>query len=227
MRRIALSLVVLSLLIPLATSQDKPAATNALATIYLSDSIRSGDYDAYATELIRLIETDPTTPAARIALERCVAMESELADPRPVYAMLRKLAKQDFKGCGPWSPEYADAYVRLARNYDTTSQWHAVAQRWRGITQAAYIGPFTDGAAPAHDDVFGPEVLLDFGAEYDGAYGRVKWQAVRHHDPVGAELDIHDQKRWTGYGYYVATQIVSPEHRAAVLLIDVSGPAKV
>ena len=227
MRRFALSLVVLSLLIPFAQTQDVEALGDPLGRIYLSEHLKTADYDAYAAGLIRLIEADPTQPTARIALERCVDLESALADPRPVYAMLLKFAKNDFKDCGRWSPEYADAYTRFARRYDTTNSWHAVSQRWRGITQAAYIGPFTDGAAPAHDDAFGPEVMLDFAAEYDGAYGRVKWQPVKHHDPVGGKLAIYDQQRWTGYGYYVATQVVSAEDKTALLLLDVSGPAKV
>lgn len=227
MRRFALSLVLLSLLIPLAQTQDVEALGDPLARIYLSEHLKTADYDAYAAELIRLIEADPTQPTARIALERCSDLESELADPRPVYAMLLRLSKNDFEDCGPWAPDFADAYTRFARRYDTSNSWHAVSQRWRGITEAAYIGPFTDGAAPVHDDAFGPEVMLDFAAEYDGAYGRVKWQTVKHHDPVGGELAIYDQQRWTGYGYYVATQVVSPEDKQALLLLDVSGPAKV
>ena len=228
MRRVSISLVVLCLLIPLAgRGQDKPVDSNPLATLFLSDHLRTGDYDAYAADLIKLIEADPATPAARIALERCLLLESELADPRPVYAMLAKLNKQEFKNCGRWSPEYAEAYVQLARSYDTTNSWQVVAQRWRGITEAAYIGPFTDGTAPAHDDAFGPEVLLDFGAEYAGAYETIRWQPVRHYDPINGELDIYNQQRWTGYGYYVATQIVSAEDCGALLLLGISGPMKV
>lgn len=227
MRKATCGLLLLSFLVMPGVGQDAPAPQNPLAAIYLSDSLRKADYDSYAEGLIALIQKDPGAPAARIALQRCMDLEAELADPFPLYEMLRDFARQEFRKCGPWSPEYADAYTRLARRYDKTNSWHAVSQKWRGITDAAFVGPFIDGAAPAHDDLFGPEVLLDFNAEYDGAWGRVKWQKIRHHDPIGGELDLYNQQRWTGYGYYVATQIVSPQERRALLLLEVSGPAKV
>lgn len=201
--------------------------TDRIERVYLDPALKSGDLDAYAANLLKLIEENPTRASSLFALQRLMAMQSELADLRPLHEMLGRLAMDDFKACTLRTQEYVDAWLRLERRFGGNLAWHAAAQRWGGVTEAAYIGPFADGGAPAHDDVFPPEVMLDFDAEYDGAYGRVKWQKVRHHNPLEFELEMYEQQRWAGYGYYVATALISDEERDAELHFALGCPGKI
>lgn len=201
--------------------------TGRLERVYLDSTLKSGDLDAYAGNLLKLIEESPTRASSLFALRRLLAMQSELADLRPLHEALGKLAKDDFKACGFRPQEYVDTWLRLERRFSTNLAWHATAERWGGITEAAYIGPFADGVAPAHDDVFPPEVMLDFDAEYEGAYGRVKWRPVRHYNPLEFELELYGQQRWSGYGYYVATVLISDEDRDAELHFALGCPGKI
>lgn len=222
------ALLLALLLAPALSAQDDAAhVRDRLAPVFLDESLNTGDYDAWLAKLIEVIEENPGDAFARVALKRAVDIEPELADTAPLYAMLRRLADDDFKPCGLWAHEFADAYVKIARNHDTRLLWKPVAEKWRGIDEASFIGPFADGDASCHDDAFPPEVLLDFAAEYDGAYGPVRWAPARHHDPLRAELDLYRQQRWTGHGYYVATDLISDRAREAVLFIEITRPCKV
>src|SRR5690606_13227627 len=123
--------------------------TGRLERVYLDPALKSGDLDAYAANLLKLIEESPTRASSVFALRRLMAMQSELADLRPLHELLGRLAKDDFKACTWRTQEYVDAWLRLERRFSTSLAWHAAAQRWGGITEAAYIGPFADGVAPA------------------------------------------------------------------------------
>lgn len=46
------------------------------------------------------------------------------------------------------------------------------------VTRWAVIGPFPNDNNTGRDTVYPPEEKLDFGAEYDGAVGKVKWQVA-------------------------------------------------
>ncbi|MCB9896268.1 MAG: tetratricopeptide repeat protein [Planctomycetes bacterium] len=192
------------------------------AEIYLDEALISGDLDAHALTLAKLIETR----ASVAALRRWDVIESQVSNPAPVYNALSALGKDNFKACGEEADLFADAWVRLARRFSNDTSWQKVAREWGGVTEAAYAGPFADGTASAHDDVFPPEVMLDFGAEYEGVYGRIGWAPVRHFRELNAELDMYDQKRWAGYCYYIATALVSDVDRPALIKLKLSGPSK-
>ncbi|MCA8911701.1 MAG: tetratricopeptide repeat protein, partial [Planctomycetes bacterium] len=223
--------LLLCLLAPVISAQPDEAAKQKwesyLSGLYLDPALKQADYDAHAANLLKSIEKEPASYGALIALRRYMELERELSDLRPMYKLLAGYARDDFMGCNAHPCEFADAYVKLAKRYNTSLEWQNVAKRWAGVTQAAFLGPFGDGTASLHDDVFSPEVMLDFNADCEGAYGRVKWQAMKHFNPLDATLSLYSQTRWSGYGYYVATEFASDEDRDCKLMIRVGGPAKV
>ncbi|MCA8937437.1 MAG: tetratricopeptide repeat protein [Planctomycetes bacterium] len=200
---------------------------SSLTDLYLDPALKQGDLDAHAEKLIKLIEKSPGSHAALLALRQHMGLKDELSSLRPLYALLAKYATDDFKKCGSRPQEFADAYIELAKRYSVSLEWQTVARRWRGITEVAFVGPFADGSGGTHDDVFAPEVMVDFDAEYQGAHDRIRWQPVKHFDPFDATLSLYSQKRWTGYGYYVATELVSDADRSCRLTFTFNGPTKV
>jgi len=218
MRTIALTLVCL--LAACAFAQDE---STVHARIFGDPALATGDLDAHAASLVRIVKDNQELAALR----RWQIIEDQLSSVDDMYRALADLARDDFKRCGRDSDEFADAYVHLARRCSADLGWQAVKRRWAGVTQAAFIGPFCDPVAPAHDDVFSPEVMMDFSAEYDGAWGRVRWAPVKHDDDLDATLQLGDQQRWSGYGYYVASSIVSEDEQAAVIKLKFSGSGKV
>ena len=220
--------LLLCLLASALCAQDVPGPSGEewageLKEIYLDPALKSGDLDAHAQTLARLIEKKASVPALR----RWEAIESEVSNPSAIYDALSTLGKDNFKACGIEADLFADAWVKLARRFSSDMAWQEVARQWNGLTEAAYVGPFADGTASAYDDIFSPEVMLDFGAEYDGVYGRIGWAPVRHYRDLKAELDMYDQQRWAGYCYYVATALVSDDDREAWIKLKASGPTKV
>jgi tetratricopeptide (TPR) repeat protein len=224
------TLLLICLFAACLQGQDRAAITEherLLATVFLDDAIKTADYDTHLSNLIKLIEANPGHDVARVALRRCMDIEDELADPRPLYDMLARLQKQNFVACGEAADDFVAAYIHLARRCTADPAWHEVAINWRGITQALVVGPFADNAAPAHDDAFTPEVMLDFAATYRGAFGQIGWEPLRHYDPLGDRIDINSQQRWTGYGYYIATELVSPTQQDARIVFALNAPGKV
>ncbi|MCB9933100.1 MAG: hypothetical protein H6841_06750 [Planctomycetes bacterium] len=231
--RLTAACLLLCLLAPLLradkaalTEQQANDWTQKLQRVYLDPALARGDLDAHAANLVKLINEDPGHGCALFALRRLVALQDQLADLRPLHDALGELAKDDFQACTR-PQEFVEAWVKLERRFSSGLAWQTTARRWGGVTEAAYIGPFADGVAPAHDDVFPPEVMLDFNAEYEGAYGRVSWRKVRHENPLEFELELFEQQRWAGYGYYVATALISDEEREARLHFAFGGPGKI
>ncbi|MCC6575096.1 MAG: hypothetical protein IT462_15065 [Planctomycetes bacterium] len=199
----------------------------ALETIYLDASIGELDYDAYAAKLIALCEKNPASEEAVLALIACQKFDKMQSSSQPVYAMLKKLAKDDFKGCGKFASSFARAYLHWARRIEIDANANAVARRWNGITTAMWCGPFAEPGASAHDDAFQPEVRLYLDRNYTGAYGPVSFRPVPHFDANDDELDIFDAERHHGQCYYVATSIFVSRATAAMLSLDFMGPGKV
>lgn len=200
---------------------------SSLTDLYLDPALKQGDIDAHAEKLVKLIEKAPGSTAALLALRQYTGLEDELSSLRPLYNLLAKFAKEDFARCGSRPQEFADAYVELAMRYSVSLEWQTVAKRWNGIIEVAFVGPFAEGTGGIHDDVFTPEVMVDFDAEYQGPYGRIRWQPIKHFDPFDSTLNLHAQSRWTGYGYYVATDLVSDAERECRLSFAANGPTKV
>ena len=219
MRRTAACLL-LCLLAPALSAQTPDG--KALEQVFLDPVLKTGDLDTYAVSLAALIEK-----ANLPALRRWDEIEGDVSNPRAVFKALSVLAKDDFKACGSNADEFVDAYVHLSRRMSSDLAWQNLAVKWRGVTETAYVGPFAEGVASAHDDAFSPEVMLDFAATYDGIYGPVAWAHSKYTKPLKAELDLYAQQRWAGYCYYVATALVSDEDRAAVIKLKFSGPGKI
>src|SRR5690606_3453115 len=126
-----------------------------------------------------------------------------------------------------YADDYAQAYLDLARKYTDDLHWHEVARKWRGVADWACIGPFTEGLHTAHDDVFGPEVMLDFDARYDGAFGPATWQRARHDDPLESRINLWMQHRFNGGCYYLCTALVSDADRDVLLRISLNASGKI
>lgn len=223
MRTLTLLLLLLS---PCLPAQGDTLA-DELAPVFLHTSLQSGDYDAWAAQLLPRIEKAPAADSSVVAMARIGRMLDQLASARPVYEMLERLRAGGFKNCGDAADDYAALWLRLARRYSTDLTWQYQRRAWLGITTAAYIGPFSEGNSTVHDDVFSPEVMLDFNARMAGPWGQLSWQTARHHDPQQDELSLYDQERWSGYGYYVATVLVSDAARDVTLKLAFNGPGKV
>lgn len=216
-------MLVLALLLacPLA-AQDYAA----LETLFLHESIRRHDLDAHAQAVLKVMEARPDSVEALLALGLLMDLREDLADDLPLHDALQRLSADDFRACGRWADEYAQAWVVLARERSTDLGWQAVARRWRGVTEFAWVGPFAETGPAAHDDCFAPEAALDFAAVYDGPFGPVRWQPVRHFDPLDEELNLFDQLRHPGCGHFLATVLVSEAERPVVLKLALDGPAK-
>jgi tetratricopeptide (TPR) repeat protein len=197
-------------------------ASEVYEQIYLDPVLKTGDLDTHAASLAKLIEQHELA-----ALRRWQEIEDQVSNPRVVFAALSRLAKNEFKDCGRDADEFVEEYVKLAKRFTTDLAWQNVAKKWRGIVEASYVGPFAEPVAPAHDDAFSPEVMLDFAAEYDGAWGRIGWRPVRHYSELDADLNLGSQQRWSGYGYYVATAVVSEDERDAIIKLKFGGSGKV
>lgn len=222
-------LAAVCLTAPLAAQANDDAAKLAeqLKPVFTHASLESGDYDAWVSQLLSLIEKDPAADASVVAMARIGRRLDELATSRPVYAMLERLRAGNFAACGDAADDYAALWLRLARRYSTDLAWQEQRKPWMGITTASYIGPFAEGGGTIHDDAFSPEAMLDFSARATGPWGGLAWQTVRHHDPQDDEIDLYEQARWSGYGYYVATVLVSDAARDVTLKLAFHGPGKV
>jgi tetratricopeptide (TPR) repeat protein len=219
-------LATLLLAAPLV-AQDRIADEKALEQIYLDPALAGADYDAHLKTLVSVIDAAPATVTGVTALRRAMRFEDRCAGMRPLYAWLAARVGDNFKACGIYAEDYCQAYIDLARKYSSDLLWQEVARKWRGVTEWSYIGPFTEGMYPAHDDMFGPEVLLDFAAQYDGGHGTVAWQPVRHYDPLGADINLWTQQRWPGGGYYLCTALVSDAPREVLLRVDLNAAGKI
>ena len=187
-----------------------------LETIFFDPALEAAEHDAYVAKLVAVIERDPASPEAWVALERAQNLHGELADTRPLFEALRRLAADGFARCGVNADAFVAAYESVARDYDAEPSWRKPVQAWDGLTECAWIGPFAEGET-AHDDRFPPEVVCDFTREYKGAFGPVSWQKMRPPAEPGRALLLHDQARFTGSGYYVAYSLVSGSEKEVVI----------
>lgn len=223
MTRLPACLLLVLLAAPLAAQR---GADDSYQRIYLDPALAAADYDAHLRTLLEVIRADPASAPAIIALRRAMRMDDRCATMKPLYAWLDARAREDFKGCGSHSDDYCEAYIELARRFSPDLYWHEVATRRRGIIEWAYIGPFAEGFTPAHDDVFPPEVMLDFAATYPGAHDTVRFKPLRHDDPLRGRVDLWSQERWGGAGYYIASLIISDSDRELRLRVQSQGSGK-
>ncbi|MCL4731838.1 MAG: hypothetical protein KJ044_15580, partial [Planctomycetes bacterium] len=199
----------------------------ALETIYLNDHLKAHDLDTFAGALIRdVINPRPASAEAWLALQRLMDIRRDLGDQAPLYAMLQRHADADFAACGVHADSFADAYLELARDHAPDALWHAVARRRAGLTAAAWIGPFAEAGAPAHDDVFAPEAAHDMAGSAAGAYGRVGWRKLGPVHDLDGEIDLGTESRWMGCGYYLAFDLICGGGRTVVLKPRFNGPGK-
>ncbi|MHC4840518.1 MAG: hypothetical protein ACYTDT_06080 [Planctomycetota bacterium] len=196
-------------------------------TLFEDPCLLKLDYDGHLQNLCRLIKQDPSSIDALAALHRAMELRKQVNTDRPLYDLLQPIADEDFKACGAHAADYVEVYSTLAAEFDATHSWQPVIKRWLGVREWMFVGPFAEQVASVHADVFPPESRFDVNASYDGAFEQVKWQEVRYVDPLEDEVDFNVQKRWSGYGYYLATNFVSASDREAVLLISATGPGKV
>jgi len=199
----------------------------ALEKIYLDDALKTHDLDAHAQSLIEVISARPDKPEGWLALQRLVGLRRDLADQKPLHAMLHEFAAGDFKRCGVYADSYAEAYCELARDFLADTSWHAVARRWGGLTAASWIGPFAESGPSAHDDAFPPEVNTNFGRTATGAFGPVQWTPVRPVEDLDGEIDLGNEARWLGCGYYVAFSLVAAADREVTFKPRFNGPGRV
>lgn len=216
-------MAVCLLLSPLLQAQDYAA----LKTVFFDPAVEQHDLDAHAANLIAVIERNPASAEAWVALQRALEIGNELASTRPLYEALRKLASDGFKRCGANADAFVAAWKDNARRFETDPTWQKEARRWRGIAQASWIGPFADSGSPAHDDVFDPEVTTDFRREYAGPFGPLRWSAVRDDGGLNGGIDLGSQARYPGRGYYVAFSITSAQEREVVIKPEFNGPGRV
>ncbi len=199
----------------------------ALETIFLDESLGALDFDTHAAKLVPLIEKNPASIEAVIALRTLQENDKELASHEAIYAPLCKLEAANFKACGVYAHEFAEAYLHYARRIDASGKPLEVFKRWRGYSDFSVIGPFAEYGSAAHDDVFPPELRCDFNAELRGVYGTVRWQKLPHFDENDDHLDLDLHSRHGASGYFAATLLNAESAREVTLEIEVSGPAKV
>ncbi len=216
--------LALGLVAPLAAQTPDQAA---LETIFLDESLGALDFDAHAAKLLPIIEKDPSSAEAMLALRVLRDNDDKLASHDAILALLARLEPANFKLCGAQAAEFADAYVHYARRADASPKPLEVFKRWRGITAFSVIGPFADYGASAHDDAFAPEVRCDFAAEQRGVYGTVRWKPLSHFDEWEDRLDLDLHARHTACGYYAATVLNAAGECEVLLDIEIGGPGKV
>ncbi len=220
-------IAALLLLAPACLSaQQAETELKAYERVFLDPALLTADYDAHLQTLLSVMEQEPASGPAVAALRRALKLEDQCATMKPLYNWLEARAREDFKGCGPDSGDYVQAYIELARKYAPDLLWHEVARKHCGITQWAFIGPFLEGSTTAHDDAFSPEVMLDFDASCAGAFGDMRWGPLRHDNPLSSRVDLWTQQRWSGAGYYLCTALVSDSDRELYLRLETPGSAK-
>jgi tetratricopeptide (TPR) repeat protein len=201
--------------------------TQRLERVLLDPSLVSGDFDSHLATLVEVIGDHPQSEAALVALSRSEALRDEFSTLRPLYELLKMHVDSNFAAFGREAADFAGVYIDLARVYSADLSWHEVVRRWRGITEVHWIGPFGAGFDAAHDDVFPPEVMLDFSGEYAGAYGNIGWKALREDDGLSSSIDLWSNDRWRGAGYYVATILVAADDTVCYLHLDTATSLKV
>lgn len=221
--RAILALAFTLLGLPLAAQR---GGDDAYQRIYLDPALATADYDAHLATLLEVIKPEPAGAAAITALRRAMRMDDRCTSMKPLYTWLEARAREDFKGCGPHSDDYCEAYIDLARRYAPDLYWHEVARKRRGVIEWAYIGPFAEGFTAAHDDTYPPEVMLDLEGAYPGAHETVRWKPLRHDDPLRGRVDLWSQERWGGAGYYLATAFISDSDRELFVRIQSQGSGK-
>lgn len=199
----------------------------ALETIFLDESLGALDFDAHAAKLVPLIEKNPASVEAVIALRTMQEYDEKLTTHDAIYKVLCSLESQNFRACGIHAHEFAEAYLFYGRRLDASGKPLEVFKRWRGITEFSVIGPFAEYGAAAHDDVFPPEIRCDFSAELRGVYGTVRWQKLPHFDENDDHLDLERHSRDNASAYYAATMLNAPSEREVMLEIELGGPGKV
>ncbi|MEE9311075.1 MAG: hypothetical protein V3V10_01560 [Planctomycetota bacterium] len=216
-------MALLFVLSPLA-AQNTPLDKNIL---YQDECLLKLDYDGHLQNLCTFIKQNPDDANALAMLHRAMELRKQFNTDKPLYDLLKSLADEDFNSCGIYADSYVEAYSILAAEFDATLSWQAVKTRWLGVREWAYVGPFADTTAVPHADVFPPETRFDPSAKYAGVFGTVSWTGVRYTDSLADEVDFGIQKRWTGFGYYLATNLESTKDTEATLHINAAGPGKV
>lgn len=178
--------------------------------IYDDPSLASQNLDAYAKTLRTVIRENPSEVAGVVALRRHLGLSERLANEKPLYDLLESLRVNDFAQTGVYANEYNDAWLRVARVYAplTPSEVRKIARPRMGITKFKVVGPFAEDGAPAHDDIFPPEVVTRVPDTYRGAWSELAWRDAPVVDPDSGIVDLHELDRFSGSGYYCLSNLV-------------------
>ncbi|HUG90601.1 MAG TPA: hypothetical protein VML55_07200 [Planctomycetaceae bacterium] len=173
--------------------------------------------NAAAERLVPSLLTDPSGELRREAVQRKIELAEglmklhALADG-PQRAAISELATGAYRAAltGAVDDDQVKAIVGPLRKLG-----HPVDLRehFGFITEWQVIGPFDHRGGIGLDAVYPPEREIDFGAEYDGQLGRVRWQPISTGHEYGI-VDIAKQlENYKGSCMYLAAEFHSPERR--------------
>jgi len=95
------------------------------------------------------------------------------------------------------------------------------------LTRWKLIGPFDNKDKQGYDVAYPPEKELDFGAEYEGQKGKVRWKEHTTEDPYGI-VDLNEvMGKHKGAIIYAAAEFVSEDARAVELRLGCINANKV
>ena len=167
--------------------------------------IASVDPDA-EQRLIPPLQTDPSLELRYDAIRLAIAKAAEIA--KEDKAAAEKLYQEAFKNARDieQTKQLAAKLKELGEKVDMPTRMGFVMD-WR------LIGPFDNSEDSGWDKAFEPEKEIDFGAEYKGSKGPLKWVEHQSTDEYGI-VDINAVLgKHKGAIAYAATEFVSDKER--------------
>jgi tetratricopeptide (TPR) repeat protein len=190
-----------------------------------------GDYGAMLASLANVVEAQPGSLAARLALLRIAEVRDEVAD---AAAALRAPLEKALEA-GPGDVEIRDRIESLLFDiYAKAGDFEkaAAALHGRGVVRDwLLVGPFGFSRRALHDRPFGPEIVqgathMDVNEAFDGSAGKVRWRKVTL-GPLEADLDPSDHLHPVRGAAYALAQVRGPADARALVTVRSSGSFKV
>lgn len=230
--RTALFVTVLVLASSSAAIAEEPRVAGVPGYEALSSPAEAaGEPEAFLLELASIVEKDPSTPAARLALARLRALLGEAGGAVPAL----RDAWERIAARPAGDPEAHDRILgHLIEARSAAGDWKGAAEavRRRGVIAHWLVaGPFGFTRRALHDRVFPPEIaqrakVLDPNEELEGSAGKVRWRPVALGPLV--QFVSPAERIWPVRGAaYALAQVRGERGARAVVTVECAGSFKV
>jgi tetratricopeptide (TPR) repeat protein len=220
---ISAAALVLLLAVPALAAEARDAYVG-----HTSKAYAYGDFDTVVTEWADYMKKNPDAPGTEILVRRLYELQEYATNFDAFYKVFEELLAKGVKnGVNEiFMKQYLKGY------YEEKGLWaeaEAVGVCDGCINDFLVIGPFGRAGHSLHDEVFGPEKVIDLEAEYprpDDARKKIRWQALPYKKRSTA-MSLRRFIRPGGGVVYGLSQFSVEAETDAVLMVEIGGSHKV